>query len=143
MRAFYITAAKNTWLPSRFSSGVQMQIATLSTVVTRDCARCGYAINVTHPELVEIITWNGFIEGTYVCPIDDPNKYPNANYLNTTGVPTSTLGYFHSHSGATDLLELYIQWYKTGVQLTVTTDSIYWPYRTQSKGTTSTNNTPR
>ena len=39
------------------------------------------AIDVTHPEWVEIITWNDFIEGTYVSPIDDPNKYPYANYL--------------------------------------------------------------
>ena len=39
------------------------------------------AIHVTHPEWVEIITWNDFIEGTYVSPIDDPNKYPGANFL--------------------------------------------------------------
>ena len=32
------------------------------------------AINVSHPDLVEIVTWNDFIEGTYVSPIDDPNK---------------------------------------------------------------------
>ncbi len=45
------------------------------------------AINVTHPEWVEIISWNDFIEGTYVSPIDDPNKYPGANfYLDSTGV---------------------------------------------------------
>jgi len=90
------------------------------------------AINVTHPEWVEIITWNDFIEGSYVSPIDDPNKYPLANFLDTTGVPTSTLGYFHSHNGATALLAYYIQWYKTGVRPTISNDSIYWFYRTQS-----------
>jgi len=72
------------------------------------------AINVSHPEWVEIITWNDFIEGSYVSPIDDPNKYPFANFLNTTGVPSSTLGYFHSHQGATALLPYFIKWYKTG-----------------------------
>jgi glucan endo-1,3-alpha-glucosidase len=90
------------------------------------------AINVSHPEWVEIITWNDFIEGSYVSPIDDPNKYPFANFLNTTGVPSSTLGYFHSHNGATALLAYYIQWYKTGVRPTISNDSIYWFYRTQS-----------
>ena len=90
------------------------------------------AINVSHPDWVEIITWNDFIEGSYVSPIDDPNKYQFANFLDTTGVPSSTLGYFHSHQGATALLPYFIQWYKTGVQPTINNDSIYWFYRTQS-----------
>jgi glucan endo-1,3-alpha-glucosidase len=90
------------------------------------------AINVTHPEWVEIITWNDFIEGSYVSPIDDPNKYPFANFLTTTGVPSSTLGYFHSHQGATALLPYFIKWYKTGIQPTFSNDSVYWFYRTQS-----------
>jgi hypothetical protein len=91
------------------------------------------AINVSHPDWVEIITWNDFIEGTYVSPIDDPNKYPFANFLDTTGVPSTTLGYFHSHQGATALLPYFISWYKTGVQPTLSSDSIYWFYRTQSQ----------
>ena len=82
------------------------------------------AINVSHPDWVEIITWNDFIEGSYVSPIDDPNKYQFANFLDTTGVPSSTLGYFHSHQGATALLPYFIQWYKTGIQPTITNDSI-------------------
>jgi glucan endo-1,3-alpha-glucosidase len=90
------------------------------------------AINVTHPEWVEIITWNDFIEGSYASPIDDPNKYPFASFLDTTGVPSSTLGYFHSHNGDTALLAYFIKWYKTGVQPTLANDSIYWFYRTQS-----------
>lgn len=90
------------------------------------------AINVSHPDWVEIITWNDFIEGSYVSPIDDPNKYQFANFLDTTGVPSTTLGYFHSHIGATALLPYFISWYKTGVQPAINTDSIYWFYRTQS-----------
>jgi glucan endo-1,3-alpha-glucosidase len=89
------------------------------------------AINVSHPDWVEIITWNDFIEGSYVSPIDDPNKYPNANFLNTTGVPSSTLGYFHSHYAVTDLLPYFIQWYKTGTQPAITQDAVYYAYRTQ------------
>ena len=90
------------------------------------------AINVSHPDWVEIITWNDFIEGSYVSPIDDPNKYQFANFLDTTGVPSTTLGYFHSHNGATALLPYFISWYKTGVQPTLGSDAIYWFYRTQS-----------
>ena len=93
------------------------------------------AINVTHPEWVEIITWNDFIEGTYVSPIDDPNKYPGANTLNSTGVPLGAPGYFHSHEGAAALLPFFIQWYKSGVEPAITHDAIYYFYLTQSKAT--------
>ena len=89
------------------------------------------AINTSKPDWVEIITWNDFIEGSYVSPIDDPNKYPNANYLNTIGVPSSTLGYFHSHVGFYDLLPFFIQWYKTGAQPAITKDRVFFAYRTQ------------
>ncbi len=89
------------------------------------------AINVSHPDWIEIITWNDFIEGTYVSPIDDPNKYQYANYLNTTGVPLGTLGYFHSHYAITNLLPFFIRWYKTGRQPAITQDAVYYFYRTQ------------
>ena len=90
-------------------------------------------INSSHPDLVEEPTWNDFIEGSYISPIDDPNKYPNANFLGENGVPTTQLGYYHSHIGAWALTPYYVQWYETGVQPTITADSIYWAYRTQSK----------
>jgi hypothetical protein len=66
------------------------------------------AINVTHPDWVEIITWNDFVEGTDVSPIDDPNKYQFANFLLVPGVPLFTLNCFHSHYAATDLLQYFI-----------------------------------
>jgi glucan endo-1,3-alpha-glucosidase len=72
------------------------------------------AINVSHPDWVEIITWNDFIEGTYVSPIDDPARYMDANDLGASVAPPSTLHYFHSHRGATQLLAFFIHWYKTG-----------------------------
>jgi glucan endo-1,3-alpha-glucosidase len=81
------------------------------------------AINVTHPDWVEIITWNDFVEGTYVSPIDD--------LLFPTGVPLFTLNYFHSHYAATDLLPYFIKWYKTGHQPRITRDAVYFAYRTQ------------
>jgi glucan endo-1,3-alpha-glucosidase len=91
------------------------------------------AINFTHPEWVEIITWNDFIEGSYVSPIDDPNKYPGANFLNSTGVPLGTQDYFHSRSAAAGLISFFIQWYKTGIKPAITHDAIYYFYRTQLK----------
>jgi glucan endo-1,3-alpha-glucosidase len=87
------------------------------------------AINITHPEAVEIITWNDFIEGTYVSPIDDPASYPNANDLGASAAPPSTQHYFHTHRGATELLAYFIQWYKTGVQPVLHNDAIFWAYR--------------
>ncbi len=89
------------------------------------------AIHVSHPEWVELITWNDFIEGTYVSPIDDPNNYPGANFLGSTGVPIGALGYFHSHAAVAALLPFFIQWYKTGVEPTIAHDAVYYFYRTQ------------
>lgn len=89
------------------------------------------AIRVTHPEWIEIITWNDFIEGTYISPIDDPNKYPDANYLDSSGVPLGLRNYFHSRAAIADLLAFYIEWYKTGVEPAITGDAVYYFYRTQ------------
>ena len=88
------------------------------------------AIQTTHPDWVEIITWNDFIEGTYVSPIDDPASYAAANDLAASIAPVSTQHFFHSHRGATDLLAYFIAWYKSGRQPTLHNDTILWAYRT-------------
>jgi hypothetical protein len=88
------------------------------------------AIQTTHPDWVEIITWNDFIEGTYVSPIDDPARYPGANDLGASIAPVTTQHFFHSHRGAADLLAYFIAWYKTGHQPTLHNDAVYWAYRT-------------
>jgi hypothetical protein len=93
------------------------------------------AIERTHPDWVEIITWNDFIEGTYISPIDDPNRYAGANFLGDSGIPIGTLHYFPSHAAAGDLMRFYIEWYKTGHQPPITRDAIYWFYRTQTANT--------
>lgn len=97
------------------------------------------AIQTTHPEWIEIITWNDFVEGTYVSPIDDPAKYPEANDLGSSVAPPSTLNFFHSHRGATELLAYYIEWYKTGTSPVIVNDSIYWAYRTQLSSPSAVN----
>ncbi len=93
------------------------------------------AINVSHPEWVEIITWNDFIEGSYVSPVDDPNKYPGASFLDASGISLTTRDYFHSHAGAAALLPFFIQWYKTGVEPAIERDAVYFFYRTHSTTT--------
>jgi glucan endo-1,3-alpha-glucosidase len=89
------------------------------------------AIHISHPDWVEIITWNDFIEGTYVSPIDDPARYGQANDLGASVAPPSTSNYFHSHRGATELLKFFIQWYKAGQQPAIKKDSVFWAYRPQ------------
>jgi glucan endo-1,3-alpha-glucosidase len=89
------------------------------------------AIKVSHPDWVEIITWNDFVEGTYISPIDDPAPYTGANDLGASVAPVSTLHLFHSHRGATALLGFFIQWYKTGREPAIRNDSVYWAYRSQ------------
>ena len=94
-------------------------------------AHVGDAINVSHPDWVEIITWNDFVEGTYVSPIDDPARYAGANDLGASVAPASTLHFFHSHRGATELLGFFISWYKTGHEPAIRNDVVYWAYRSQ------------
>ena len=89
------------------------------------------AIDSAQPEWVEIITWNDFIEGSYVSPIDDPARYASANDLGASVAPVDTLNFFHTHSGAYELLRFFIAWYKTGRQPTIASDSVFWSYRSQ------------
>jgi len=82
------------------------------------------AIDITHPDWIEIITWNDFVEGTYVSPISNPIADRTAANTNT----------FPSHAGATQLLAFFISWYKTGHQPPIQDDTVYWAYRTQLSG---------
>jgi len=70
------------------------------------------AIATTHPEWVEIITWNDFTEGTYVTPTAGERAQP-------------------THRGADGLLPYFIQWYKTGREPVIRKDALFWAYRTQ------------
>jgi len=70
------------------------------------------AISTTHPEWVEIITWNDFTEGTYVTPSVDGRAQP-------------------THRGADGLLSYFIQWYKTGREPVIRKDAVFWAYRMQ------------
>jgi len=82
-------------------------------------------------EWVEIITWNDFIEGSYISPIDDPNRYPDANHIDASHIPSDTTGYFHSHAGMSELVRYFIRAYKDGLPPAITKDQVFYLYRTQ------------
>ena len=76
------------------------------------------------------VTRNDFIEGSYVSPIGDPAAHPGANDPGASAAPPATLGYFHTHAGATALLAYFIQWYKTGAPPRLMQDAVFWAYQT-------------
>lgn len=78
---------------------------------------------------IEILTWNDLNE-SYMMPIDDPIKY------NAWGQP---LGWYENHRGYAELDRYYIQWFKTGVQPTITKDALFYFYRTQPYAMTASN----
>jgi hypothetical protein len=89
------------------------------------------AIRIIHPDWVEIVTWNAFIEGPFVSPIDDPAHYKNANDLNASAASPSTLHYFHNHRGATVLLAFFIQLVQGGQTTAYSQRQPSDAYRTQ------------
>ena len=86
-------------------------------------------IHVSHPQWVEILTWNDK-EESYMMPIDDFMKY------NDWGLPK---GHYKPHAAYGELERYYIQWYKTGIQPTLTKDSIFYFYRTHSVNLVASN----
>jgi len=75
------------------------------------------------PPLVEIVTWNDWVESSYVAP--------------PLSVAASDVASF-THRAFLDLGEHYIRWYKTGKEPAVTEDSLYLFYYTHSKDATAT-----
>jgi glucan endo-1,3-alpha-glucosidase len=72
------------------------------------------------PPLVEIVTWNDWVESSYVAP--------------PLSVAAKDVADF-THRAFLDLGEHYIRWYKTGNQPAVKEDSLYLFYYTHSKNT--------
>lgn len=83
-------------------------------------------MEIQKPQWVMILTWNDYNE-SYIEPIDDYKKYPNGT---ASGAP---LGWYKRMIGLDELNRYYIQWYKTGVQPTITRDSLFYCYRTHSQ----------
>lgn len=85
------------------------------------------AIDQTHPEWVEIITWNDFVEGTYITP--SSHRTPDGG--------NSIYGPFPSHAGTAKLMAYFIRWYKAGQQPPITANALLWSYRTHLAPTAS------
>ncbi|HEY3329777.1 MAG TPA: endo-1,3-alpha-glucanase family glycosylhydrolase [Capsulimonadaceae bacterium] len=82
-------------------------------------------INVQNPEWVMMLTWNDYNE-SYIAPVDDYRKYRN----NTAYV--APLGWYQPQTGLGELNRYYIQWYKSGIQPTITSDALFYNYRIHS-----------
>ena len=97
------------------------------------------AILASNASWVEIITWNDWAE-SYTMPIDDFTKYWTSGYCmkNVHGACIPA-GWYQDHRGMAELNRYYIQWFKTGVQPTITKDSIFYSYILQTSTATATN----
>jgi hypothetical protein len=81
-------------------------------------------IDIQKPESVMMLTWNDYNE-SYLTPVDDLRKFRN-------GTAQAPLGWYKSQAGLDELNRYYIQWYKTGVQPTITADALFYTYRASS-----------
>jgi glucan endo-1,3-alpha-glucosidase len=73
------------------------------------------------PRFVETVTWNDYLEGTYI-----GGPYPGQ-------LPTNSAGNDLDHAAYRKLAEYYIEWYKTGTKPTITTDTIAIAHRLHTK----------
>lgn len=73
------------------------------------------------PRFVEVVTWNDYLEGTYV-----GGPYPGR-------LPPNQAGNDLDHAAYRKLAEYYIDWYKTDTQPTLTSDTIAIAHRLHSK----------
>jgi glucan endo-1,3-alpha-glucosidase len=73
------------------------------------------------PRFVETVTWNDYLEGTYI-----GGPYPGQ-------LPSSSIGNDLDHSAYRKLAEYYIEWYKWGTPPAITNDTIAIAHRLHSK----------
>ncbi|BBN07100.1 glucan endo-1,3-alpha-glucosidase [Marchantia polymorpha subsp. ruderalis] len=78
------------------------------------------------PPLVEIVSWNDWIEGHYIAPGYSSGAAASSAYVDVAGFP---------HQAYLELGQHYIQWYKTGSEPIATKDSVYLFYYTMPKST--------
>jgi glucan endo-1,3-alpha-glucosidase len=73
------------------------------------------------PRFVEVVTWNDYSEGTYI-----GGPYPGR-------LPPDWAGNDLDHAAYRELAKYYIEWYKTGTQPKITSDTIAIAHRLHSK----------
>ncbi|CCG82461.1 Glucan endo-1,3-alpha-glucosidase Agn1 [Taphrina deformans PYCC 5710] len=83
------------------------------------------------PDFIEIITWNDFGESSYIGPLTGATPYDSE-------INSSAWVNGHDHTAWTDLAAYYIQAYKNAAYPTVTSNKLFWWYRTHSKDASAT-----
>ena len=73
------------------------------------------------PRFVEVVTWNDYLEGTYI-----GGPYPRR-------LPPDSAGNDLDHAAYRKLAQYFIKWYKTGIRPKVTKDTIAITHRLHSK----------
>ncbi|MBA2712265.1 MAG: hypothetical protein H0U55_01750 [Rubrobacteraceae bacterium] len=73
------------------------------------------------PRFVEVVTWNDYLEGTYI-----GGPYPGR-------LPSSSTGNDLNHAAYRKLAQYYIEWYTMDTQPTITNDTIAIAHRLHSK----------
>ena len=86
-------------------------------------------INVQKPKWVNIVTWNDYTE-SYINPVDTKRT---DIFLTNPGFGNNTRPLLKPHNGYAQLMKYYITWYKTGSQPPITSDSLFYFYRTHPK----------
>jgi hypothetical protein len=87
------------------------------------------SIITNQPDWVEICTWNDFNESTYISPVDNPG-----NYFSNLQTPRR-----YCHAGYLELAKRFISWFKSGSELPITQDALYYFYRTHPKNAVASN----
>ncbi|MBV8070667.1 MAG: hypothetical protein JO270_12225 [Acidobacteriaceae bacterium] len=97
------------------------------------------AIQEANPDWMQILTWNDWAE-SYMMPIDDFTNYSPC--LLTPKGNCVPAGWYQDHRGMAELARYYIQWFKTGIEPTITKDALFYFYVTQTSDATITSADP-
>lgn len=73
---------------------------------------------------VELVTWNDFVEATYIAPYGPPDSMENVD-----GEWKQLL----SHVAYLDASKYYINWFKSGVRPEITNDELFYFFRVEPK----------
>jgi glucan endo-1,3-alpha-glucosidase len=79
----------------------------------------------TQPDFIQIVSWNDFSESHYIGPQD--------------GTPPSGTTWIDGidHQAWLNMSDHYIQWYKSGQEPKISSDNVYFNYRTHSANATA------
>lgn len=83
------------------------------------------------PDFIEIVTWNDYGESSYIGQISGATPYDGE-------INSSSWTYGYDHTAWAGLCAYYIQAYKNAAYPAVTSNNLYWWYRSHPKTATAT-----